>query len=100
MKDNRRDFIKKNASSAAALSLGSAAVSGITGRHTRNFNSTQSFKPLSETNYIKDAAMKMCLAYFAGKEPRKMELAKQMGFLGAVGGIVSPAIVLSEPCLP
>jgi len=44
--------------------------------------------------------MKMCLAYFAGKEPRKMELAKQMGVLGAVGGIVSPAIVLSKPCLP
>ena len=38
-------------------------------------------------NYVKDAGMKLCLAYFAGKEPRKIELAKQMGVLGAVGGI-------------
>lgn len=34
----------------------------------------------------------MCLAYFAGPEPRKIALAKQMGVYGAVGG-VSPRMV-------
>ncbi len=38
-------------------------------------------------SYDKDAGIQFCLAYFWGIEPRKIALAKQMGVLGAVGGI-------------
>jgi len=86
MNDNRRDFIKKSASVAASLSLGTmGAISATTpDRYTKNNNQLTAN---SNIDYIKDAGMKLCLAYFAGKEPRKIELAKQMGVLGAVGGI-------------
>ncbi len=83
MKDNRRDFIKKSASVAASLSLGTIAASAA-GMHNRY---EPDAKKIVNEDYIKDAGMKLCLAYFAGKEPRKIELAKQMGVLGAVGGI-------------
>ena len=41
----------------------------------------------TEQDLIKDAGMQLCLAYFWGIEPHKVELAKQMEVLGAVGGI-------------
>jgi mannonate dehydratase len=85
MKDNRRNFIKKNALAAASLSLGTMGVAAANKRD-RNMNRGDSFPP-PEVNYAKDGGMKLCLAYFAGKEPRKIELAKQMGVIGAVGGI-------------
>lgn len=85
MKDNRRDFIKKSASVAASLSLGTlGAVAAV---DSSSNNSRHPKVPKDKVDYVKDAGMKMCLAYFAGKEPRKIELAKQMGVLGAVGGI-------------
>ncbi len=92
MKDNRRHFIKKSASVAASLSLSTMGVAAadLHGRSAKNNSSSKDFK--EKTDYVKDAGMKMCLAYFAGKEPRRIELAKQMGVLGAVGGI-SPKMV-------
>jgi len=83
MTDNRRDFLKKSASIAAALSVG-----GI--------NSTIS-KPLNQIapanleliSVAKDAGMEMSNAYFSGMEANKhlIELAKQMDALGAIAGI-------------
>ncbi len=88
MKDNRRNFIKKTALAATSLSLG-ATGAAATGMYNRTVNDADSpaKMPSAKADYIKDGGMKMCLAYFAGKEPRKMELAKQMGVPGAVGGI-------------
>ncbi|MEO8110709.1 MAG: mannonate dehydratase [Ginsengibacter sp.] len=86
MKDDRRHFIKKGAAVAASLSLGTmGAAVGLGAGNTQKDNSLNA--PNNKTNYAKDAGMKLCLAYFAGKEPRRIELAKQMGVLGAVGGI-------------
>jgi mannonate dehydratase len=83
MTDNRRDFLKKSASIAAALSVGSL--------------NTAISKPLlqndvanSELNSLaKDAGMEMSNAYFSGMEANKqlIELAKQMGAFGAIAGI-------------
>ncbi len=85
MRDNRRDFIKKTTSLATALGiggLGTAAAIGSSVTDKHHFA-----KQPGRINYEQDAGMKFCLAYFAGKEPRRIELAKQMGVLGAVGGI-------------
>jgi mannonate dehydratase len=84
MKDNRRDFIKKSASLAAALSVGgvNSAIS--------NPLIKESVKANAELKSIaKDAGMEMSTAYFAGIEANKqlIELAKQMDALGAVAGI-------------
>jgi mannonate dehydratase len=93
MKDNRRDFIKKSASLAAALSLGgvSSVASGpyiqIATKHS----------PLNAM--AKDAGIEFSNAYFGGLNNDKnrylVELAKQMDVLGAVSGL-SP----SEAGLP
>ena len=95
MKDDRRHFIKTGAAAAASLSLGTmgAAAAGLSVGNTRNNNGLKTQN--QKTDYVKDAGMKLCLAYFAGKEPRKIELAKQMGVLGAVGGI-NPKMVGME----
>lgn len=83
MRDDRRNFIKKSTSMATALSIGGlSAAASITSPSYKSFN-----RKKSKVDYVKDSGMKLCLAYFAGKEPRKIELAKQMGVLGAVGGI-------------
>ena len=96
MKDNRRDFIKKSTSVAASLSLGTMGAFA-TDRHTRNENNGSSLKGRKrETNYIKDAGMKLCLAYFAGKEPRRIAFARQMEVLGAVGGIDPKMVGMSN----
>ena len=92
MKNNRRDFIKKSTTAAASLSLGSVGVASARGFLTSSKHNGKSSVHDKATDYVKDAGMKLCLAYFAGKEPRKIELAKQMGVLGAVGGI-SPKMV-------
>ena len=87
MNDNRRDFIKKSASVAASLSIGTMDALA-TGTHKRKEKTDDSLNGRKEKiNYIKDAGMKLCVAYFAGKEPRRIALAKQMEVLGAVGGI-------------
>ena len=82
MTDNRRDFLLKSASIAAALSVG--GINAIS-------------KPLNQIapvnsemiSVAKDAGMQMSNAYFSGMEANKqlIELAKQMGAFGAIAGI-------------
>lgn len=82
MKDNRRDFIKKSASLAAAFSIG-----GIGSAISAPVWAVEPHLPLN--SMAKDAGMEMSNAYFWGIEPNKqlIELAKQMDALGAVAGI-------------
>lgn len=80
MKDNRRNFIKKGASLAAALSMGTLHGSA---RKT-------SIEDVVQLNsFAKDAGMEMSNAYFSGIEANKqlIALAKQMDALGAVAGV-------------
>lgn len=88
MKDNRRGFIRKGASLAAALSLG-----GINSAISHPLPSSVSRSAgLTVSEVVKDAGMQMCEAYFSGMDERKIALTRQMDVLGAVGGI-SPAMV-------
>lgn len=87
MADNRRNFIKKSSGIAGALSLGAIGASA-----SKHSHSLEQKPDTPAVNYVKDAGMQMCLAFFAGKEPRRIEFAKQMGVYGAVGGI-SPKMV-------
>lgn len=77
MENDRRKFLKNGAT--AALFAGAGIRSSANTRRA-------SLNP-----EIKDMGLDMCLAYFWGIEPRKVALAKQMGVLGAVGGI-NPAM--------
>lgn len=83
MIDNRRDFLKKSASLAAALSLGSinAAISKTPVQNKQAH--------LELNSLAKDAGMEMSNAYFSGMEANRqlIELAKQMGAYGAIAGI-------------
>ncbi|MFY9152680.1 MAG: mannonate dehydratase [Prolixibacteraceae bacterium] len=84
MKNNRREFIRKSAAMAALSIVGiNTAKSDIT---ERNVNSKVGF---SAKEFIQDAGIKMCFAYFGGleAEKRKVEFGKQLNVLGAVGGI-------------
>ena len=83
MKDNRRDFIKKSASLAAALSVGGISTA-VAHSGTKNAQANVALQSMA-----KDAGMEMSTAYFAGIEANKqlIELAKQMDALGAVAGI-------------
>jgi mannonate dehydratase len=83
MKDNRRDFIKKGASLAAAFSLGRPAASVA-----RSEAYNQGLKNAkAETALIRDAGMQFCESYFFDMNPQKIALTKQMDVLGAVAGI-------------
>ena len=74
MKDDRRDFIKKSTSVAASLSLGTIGVTAA-GIHKQKGNDVIfSIENKAKIDYIKDAGMELYIAYFAGKEPRKIEL--------------------------
>ena len=83
MTDNRRDFIKKSASLAAAFSIGGlgSAMANSTDQAVTSAPQLHSM--------AKDAGMEMSNAYFSGIEANKqlIELAKQMDALGAVAGI-------------
>ncbi|MGH9638389.1 MAG: mannonate dehydratase, partial [Candidatus Angelobacter sp.] len=83
MKDNRRNFIRKSSSLAAALSIGGmgSATAGLLQQKGKE-NTSQ-----DPGAFIRDAGMQMSMAYFWGIEPHKVALAKQMDVLGAVGGI-------------
>src|SRR5690554_269465 len=87
MKDNRRDFLKKSASMAAALSVGGAGAA-MANPLTQNAKASKQMSSMA-----KDFGMEMSTAYFWGMEPDRqlIELAKQMDCLGAVAG-VSPAV--------
>ncbi len=89
MKDNRREFIKKSATVAAAFSIGGLAYS-CNEKQQASAVSTMSNQKTKELNSLaKDAGMEMSNAYFGGMESCKylIQLAKQMGALGAVAGI-------------
>lgn len=83
MKDNRRDFIKKGAALAAALSVG--------GLHTAVASPAEiaerKYQYAKSADFVRDAGMQLCEAYFKGMQENKMALTKQMDVLGAVGGI-------------
>jgi mannonate dehydratase len=84
MKDNRRDFLKKTASLAAALSIGGTASALADQRDVAR----ERVKAAKEHAAVaRDAGMQMCEAYFAGMDEHKIALTKQMDVLGAVGGI-------------
>lgn len=80
MEDNRRNFIKKGLSVAAALSLG-----GLQG----SAHETSIEDVVQLNSFAKDAGMEMSNAYFSGIEANKqlIALAKQMDALGAVAGV-------------
>jgi mannonate dehydratase len=91
MKDNRRDFLKKGASLAAAVSVG-----GITGSIASPLLIHEKTRFGSGTaNLGKDAGMQSSEAYFSGMNERKIALLKQMDVFGAVGGI-SPKLAGSD----
>ena len=80
MKNNRREFLKKSGSLAAALS-----VSGGPGK-VLAAGAAQREAP-RQAAPMRDAGMQMCEAYFFGMDEQKMALCRQMDVLGAVGGI-------------
>ncbi|MEP7372718.1 MAG: mannonate dehydratase [Chitinophagaceae bacterium] len=86
MANKRRNFIKKSAAMAAAVSIGglssALAYAGKSGKKKEDTRSTM-------TGYVKDAGMELSEAYFWGPDERRVELMKQLGVLGAVGGINS-----------
>jgi len=86
MNNDRRSFLKKSGILTAALSLGS--LSGTIPLESVNPDFSGK-KKKKRTEYEKDAGMKMCYAYFWGAEAekRKIEFARQLDVLGAVGGI-------------
>ena len=83
MKDNRRDFIKKGATLASALTLGgiSSTIASSPNIHTKG-----QIKEGMNT-MAKDAGMQMSEAYFWGMDERRIAFMKQMEVFGAVGGI-------------
>src|SRR5690349_3617486 len=92
MKDNRRDFIKKSASLAAAFSVG-----GL-GTAVANAGLEKAKANIVLNSMAKDAGMEMSTAYFSGIEANRqlIELAKQMDALGAVAGIDSRITGLTD----
>src|SRR5665213_4062447 len=81
MKENRRDFIRKTTSIAAAITAGGSTVAGVSRLSSKKITVPD------PVEYIRDAGMQMSIAYFWGIEPRRIALARQMDVLGAVGGI-------------
>lgn len=79
MSDNRRNFIKKTASLAAATSLGS--VGSLLANPAIQ-------KQQEETReYVKDAGMELSEAYFRGLEEKRIAFTKQLDVFGAVTGV-------------
>ena len=88
MKNNRREFIKKSTAMTALSIVGlSSATSALVDRSGNEKGQSQ--RSPESKNYIQDAGIKMCFAYFGGieAEKRKVEFGKQLNVLGAVGGI-------------
>lgn len=79
MNDNRRDFLKKGASLAAAISIG--GLTPALALPNRNGKASET------AGYVKDAGMQMCEAYFFGLEEQKIALTIQLEVTGAVSGI-------------
>lgn len=77
MKDNRRDFIKKGASVAAALSIGGAGVAKATAMNQENKKN----RP-----FVRDAGLKFALS-MSVDSPR-VPFARQMDVMHAVSGVI------------
>jgi mannonate dehydratase len=99
MKNNRREFLRKSTSVAALSVLGMNSVRSEMADPAFRMGQTGKGYPAKE--YIKDAGIKMCFAYFGGleTEKRKAEFGKQLGVLGAVGKI-SPLVTGSQTINP
>ncbi|MDB5114738.1 MAG: mannonate dehydratase [Mucilaginibacter sp.] len=80
MKDNRRVFIKKSASLAAALSIGSTITTMAEPGHAKK-------AAMQQAAIARDAGMQLSEAFFTGYEKRKITLCRQMDVLGAVSNI-------------
>jgi len=83
MKNNRRNFIRKSAAIASAISIGGI---GSAIASAPDINTKASTKESLLTN-VKDAGMQMSEAYFAGMDERRIAFMKQLNVFGAVGGI-------------
>jgi mannonate dehydratase len=79
MKENRRTFLKKTASLAAATSLGT--VTSLVGQKTVEQHVAHT------SGYAKDAGMQLSEAYFRGMEEKRIAFTKQLDVLGAVTGV-------------
>ena len=92
MKNNRRSFIKKSASLAAAMSIG-----GITSSIANPLIIKEKGGSGSRvSNLARDAGMQASEAYFSGMNERKIALLKQMAVFGAVGGINTRMVSLED----
>jgi mannonate dehydratase len=97
MKNNRREFIRKSTAMAALSVAGiGSATSGLLGRPDRDSAARENSHGSEE--YIQDAGIKMCFAYFGGieAEKRKVQFGRQLNVLGAVGGIDPSRVGLSN----
>jgi len=90
MKNSRRNFIKKSATisalSVTGVCFAPSDLLGLSG----NDEILPGERPIKKkTGFIRDAGIKMSFAYFRGieGEKRKIEFARQLDVLGAVGGI-------------
>ena len=95
MKNSRREFIRKSTAMAALSVAGlSPASSALSGSSVNQGKAGVRGSPSKE--YIRDAGIKMCFAYFAGMEAekRKVKFGKQLNVLGAVGGIDTRMVAL------
>src|SRR5512141_2741595 len=97
MKNNRRDFIRKSTAMAALSVAGiGSATSGLLGCPAND--SAGRVNGPGSKDYIQDAGIKMCFAYFGGieAEKRKVQFGRQLNVLGAVGGIDPSRVGLSN----
>src|SRR5450759_1833408 len=78
MKDNRRDFLKKSATLAAAISIGGIATAVPTPFGDKK-------KAIKKREYKKDAGMKF--SYLMGPYPPKVTFAKEFGGPHVVSGV-------------
>jgi mannonate dehydratase len=88
MKNNRREFIRKSTVMAALSVTGlGPATSELLGSSVNQGKA--GVDGLQSKEYIQDAGIKMCFAYFGGleAEKRKVQFGRQLNVLGAVGGI-------------
>ncbi len=89
MKNGRRSFIKKSASLAAVTSMGAATYSCADANSQKAIQNAAVKNNQRMGELAKDAGIEMSTAYFSGMEENKqlIELAKQIGALGAIAGI-------------
>jgi mannonate dehydratase len=97
MSNSRRDFIRKSGA-MAALSVAGLGSTGQAMFGAPDPVSRKKPKKGSSTEYIKDAGIKICFAYFGGikAENRKVQFGKQLSVLGAVGGINTSMVGLQN----